>query len=296
MVKKTNDFSLNKRISKTLEIVEKRGYNLTIEKLSEYLIGGKININDLKKNIKNFKDIDFDGTFIATKGNLKAEKCKKRKKTNEILQPIYSRVLKEYVNDFVKFCPWTQCIMISGSMATDGLGENDDIDINIVVKDFSKYKCYLLALLISLKYSIKYKKLFNAKYFNFLKKVICINVIWEEHQVLPFIRKDGQIAYELINAKILYNPEFFSKMLDHNKWLNNWFPQIYERDYFSKKAINKKSNKKSSKFIEYISMKLFFCLFKIVKMTRTKNKILLDRMDYVESVKHPYGFFDIPKR
>ncbi|HIH00196.1 MAG TPA: hypothetical protein HA258_06380 [Thermoplasmata archaeon] len=48
--------------------------------------------------------------------------------------------------------------------------------------------------------------------------MICISFIWETHQVLPFQRNDGQLAFELLNAKVIYNPDFFRYFIRKNEW------------------------------------------------------------------------------
>jgi len=297
MEKNMSDLNLNERVVKTLEIVEKRGYNLTIKKLSEVLIGGEIDKEELKRKIKNFKNVNFDGTFVATSGNLNTKKCMNRMVTNDNLQKIYTKIAEEYTTDYQKFCPWVKCIMVSGSMSTEGLGENDDIDFNLIVEDDSKYTSYLLSILLSLKYSIKYRNQFKEKYLRFLTKVICISVIWEEHQVLPFIRRDDQIAYELLNSKVLYNQKFFNNMLDHNLWLKNWFPQVFKKGSTIKKDILSKHDKRIlPNIIENISRKIMCALYIIIKTSRLKNIVQKERMSLCEKVKHPYGLFDIPKK
>ena len=59
MSSEKNENTLEKRIIKTLEITEERGYNLTIEKLSNLLIGGKEPISKLKNTIRKSKKIEF---------------------------------------------------------------------------------------------------------------------------------------------------------------------------------------------------------------------------------------------
>ena len=187
-LKKPNK-TLKYRIFNTLEIVEERGYNLSLEKLSKNLIGGEIDKNILKKEIENSSDFDFDGILVSTKGNLNLDKCNNRLKYNSNLYDIYLKIANEFKDNYLELCPWIKCMMFTGSIATDGLIEGDDIDLNIIVKDDSKYISWLIGILLCIKYSIKYRKKFDVKWFNLIKGVICICVIWEEKQVLPFNRK-----------------------------------------------------------------------------------------------------------
>jgi len=57
--------------------------------------------------------------------------------------------------------------------------------------------------LLSMKYSVKHreKSLAQKSRTPFLPKLICINVIWEESEALPFVRQDAYMAYELLRQK-----------------------------------------------------------------------------------------------
>jgi len=298
MVKKNKNHSLHDRIIDTLKIVENRGYNLSIEKLSENLIGGKKSKKEILNEIGNNLDVEYDGKFIATNGNLKSEKCKKRLQTNNDLQMKYLPIAQEFTQEYIKFCPYTKCVMIAGSMASDGLGVEDDIDLNIVVEEGSKYSSWLLGILLSIKYSLKYRKEFNVHWFNLITRVICISVIWETHQVMPFERKDKQIAYELLlNKMVLFNKEFFNQILSKNQWIKEWFPQICEEvEDIEIKIEKNKKNKKPNRLLEFSSKILIFLLYYWIEVTIFWHKDLINRMHYVNKVKYPYAILDIPKR
>lgn len=294
-----DDNNLEKRIEETLRITESRGYNLTKQKLADKLIGGKITIDQLEYAVKSMKNIVFDDFFIATTENPYFEKCKDRKEKNSHLNKIFLRIAKEFIDEYIQICPWVYCIMLTGSIGSEGVCEKDDIDLDLVVEDHTKYFSYLIAILLSLKYSIKYKKQFHDKYLGFISKVICISVIWEKHQVLPFTRKDEQIAFELLNVKVMYNSNFFRKILHNNLWLNNFFPQIFEENEYKKDnkvdEISISTKKKCPRIFENISFAFMFFFYKIIILSRSKNPALKDRMNLVEKVKYPYGIFDVPR-
>jgi hypothetical protein len=276
--------NIEKRILQTLEVVEKRGYNLTLHKLAQNLLGGEISIDELRKSIINSKNLEFDGLFVATVGNLRREKCIKRLRSNQRLQPLYLKIAKEYVSDLLKICPFIRCVMTSGSMASGGLQDGDDIDLNIVVRDGFKYTSYLLAVLLSFKYSIKYGKRFWRRY------VICINVVWEEHQVKPFKRRDMQIALELLNARVLYNQHFFDEMLASNAWFTQRFPQASKKVIKTSPLPRNNSKKLLHSILETFCRKVLFLFARIMILSIFRDHNVMERM----SVKSPYGIFDIP--
>ena len=291
--------NINERILKTLRIVEERGYNLSLDKLSKYLIGGSISVKDLKREINNIKNIDFDGNFVATPGNLKTKKCLKKSKTNDKLKIEYLKIAQDFVLDYVNLCPFIECIMVAGSMASDGLGYDDDIDMNVVVKDGTKYYSLLIGILLSIIYSIKYREKFNVRWSNLIGKVICINVVWESFQVFPFLRCDERLAYELmLNTKVLYNRDFFKKILKKNVWLNNFFPQIYDfidlyNDY--ELSFLKNMKKYLPRFVELSSRFIVFLIYYLLRATIFWHEDIIKKMDENQKIKYPYSVVDIPK-
>lgn len=77
-------------------------------------------------------------------------------------------------------------------------------------------------------------------------------------------------------------------MLDHNLWLKNCFPQIFQRGPIIKNDIILKYDKKHlPKIIENASRKIMYTF-----LLNGQRK----RMEHVEKVKHPYGLFDVPER
>jgi len=286
MTENVTDASLEQRISHTLQLAEERGYNLTIEQLSSKLIGGFISINKLYQILLNIKNIEVNNNFVANKGYLYLKKCEQRQQTNSTLYPYYQRIATKFINEYIRLCPWVSCVLLSGSMASEGLGEGDDIDFDLIVPDGLKYTSYLLALLLSFKYSILYGKHFWKRY------VICISVIWENHQVLPFQRNDGQLAFELLNAKVVYNPDFFTYVISKNQWLKNYFPQMFEpgieRVFFPPRHNQIRFLKA---LIERFSKNMLFMMVKVAMSTVFKDHNISDRM----MVKHPYALFDEPE-
>jgi len=273
------------RIIQTLQLAEERGYNLTIEQLASKLVGGSIPIPELRAILPRLPTIEMDNDFVATTGHLYLEKCRQRQHTNRVLQPRYQYIATQFIEEYSRFCPWVVCILLSGSMASDGLGTGDDIDFDLIVPDGLKYTSYLLALLLSFKYSLIYGKQFWRRY------VICISVIWEVHQVLPFQRNDGQLAFELLNAKVVYNPNFFIYLIKRNKWLNVYFPQLFDTNgtsVFTHPSRNQ--NRILKRCIETCSKNVLFIIVKLAMATLFKDHNITQRM----KVKYPYTLFDQP--
>jgi hypothetical protein len=289
MANENESCSLEKRIRQTLLLAEERGYNLTIEQLSKKLLGGQVPLSELALVLKTSSDFDSDGVFIATNGNLYLEKCKNRHISNSKLEAIYTPIAAKYISHYIKLCPWVNCILVSGSMASDGLGQGDDIDLDIIVPDGLKYTSYFLAVVLSALYTVQYRKFFRRWY------VVCISVVWECHQVLPFQRNDGQLAFELLNAKAMYNPAFFTYVLSQNTWLKTYFPQVYEHIEKNNEFCDIVPQVKKNiltRVVESLSRHILFITVKIAMNTVFHHHNIRHHI----RLKYPYALFDIPKK
>jgi hypothetical protein len=295
-----SDMTLRERILKTIEIVDRRDYDLSLDKLSEDLVGGNIDKAELQEIIREMSEVAYDGSFVGHRRKLRTEKCMKRVLSHSKYQAVIMKIANEYTASYARLNPHVKCIMVTGSAATGGFSAEDDIDLNFIVEDGTKYSSYLLAVLLSLKYSMRYGRRFKSRFIPGLPKVICVNVVWEASQVKPFVRQDGQVAYELLNSKVLYNPEFFESTVRQNKWLRNWFPQIYSRDYKNGGSGNGNGNGKngrrgSPKLVEGFSRGMLFSFYHLVRMLRGNGSSDKMRMEYVEKAKYPYGIFHRPE-
>jgi len=283
----TQQLGLSERIVHTLQLAEERGYNLTVEQLSQKLLGGSVPPEDLHPFLHEQNGIDSDGVFFATHGHLLSEKCRERQKSNIRLQAFYNQLATDFIKEYRRFCPWVSCVMLSGSMASEGLSEGDDIDFDVVVPDGLKYTSYLLGLLVALKYSLLYGKRFWKRH------VMCISVIWEQFQVFPFQRQDEQLAFELLNARVLYGEDFFHYMIGRNPWLSTYVPQLYTKGKLSFPSLYPLRCPTSwlRRAGESFSKRVLHIMLKIGVVTVLQGVDLHSKM----VVKHPYELFDVPE-
>jgi hypothetical protein len=294
------DFNeLGRRALGTLALADSRGYNLTLENLSALLLGGPAEPAVLRESILRHEALEFDGQFAGLRGRLRTDKCARRTKANGKWLPVAMSIARRFAADYARICPHVRCVMLAGSAASGGFCDDDDIDLNIVVADGTKYTSYMTAVLLSLKYSLRHRKLLKGRYFPGLPKVICINVVWEEGQIRPFARKDEQVAFELLNSHVIFNNDFHSAMLAGNAWVADFFPQIYSRNGQNgppEIPDGPARHPGPSPILESISKRMLFTLHGIVWTLRGKRPDLRERMVQVESVKRPYGIFDEPCR
>lgn len=288
---------LGERVKRTLALAESREYNLTLERLSTLLMGGPAEVEALRETILSHEGLEFDGIFVGLRGRLRSGKCARRKQANGKWLPAARGIAQQFARDLTRICPHVKCVMLAGSAASGGFSPEDDIDLNIVVRDGTKYTSYFAALLLSLEYSLRYGRHIGGRYLPGVPKVICINVVWEEGQVIPFARRDEQLAFELLNSVVILDRDLYGRMLDANPWVAGYFPQILStavRKSASAVAVDSNPAEKPSRTVESLSRKLIFVLHDLVWGLRGNYPRLRERMLLVEKVKRPYGIFDVP--
>lgn len=241
--------------------------------------------------------VEFDGTFVGLRGRLRSDKCARRKQANGKWLPAARGIARQFAHDLTRICPHVKCVMLAGSAASGGFCPEDDIDLNLVVRDGTKYTSYVAALLLSLEYSLRYGRHIGGRYIPGVPKVICINVVWEEGQVIPFARRDEQLAFELLNSVVILDRDLYRRMLDANSWVADYFPQILSttvRKSASAAAGDNNLPEKPSRTVESLSRKVLFALHDLVWGLRARQPRLRERMVLVEKIKRPYGIFDVP--
>jgi hypothetical protein len=282
------------RVIRSLRVLEGRGYNLTLEELAERAIGGGIPLEELRNIVLENEEMEYDGRFVGLKDSLFSEKCRLRRRSHVQLEGQFGPIADEFASDLMALCPWVRCVLASGSLATGGLGKEDDIDLSLVVEDETKYLTYLIALMLSLRFSMRYGKAFAQRYLGRLPTVICINVIWEESQTFPFIRRDDQMAWELFNSKVLRSKPFYDMMISRNVWLADTYPQMFDEIERFYEGMGDGKRRFLLRPFNLLARIGTYLLFQLIRVSRDgRERTTMERND---SVKSPYGIFDVPGR
>ncbi len=121
---------------------------------------------------------------------------------------------------------------LAGSLASGGFQEGDDIDLDLVVEDHTKYATYVLALLVSLPYAWRHRDREppDEAWTPLLPKLVCLNVIWETSQAQDFQRTDAAMGMEIALSRSLAGHARFRHHLANNQQLLAHFPQLVDHE------------------------------------------------------------------
>ncbi|SNQ59360.1 hypothetical protein [Candidatus Methanoperedens nitratireducens] len=297
------DNNLAGRILRTLHLADRRGYAMCLPHLVKNLVYGEVTEEAVRKELQTMPGISHsDGIYCLKGSEHTLAKTRKRLACNGKYVKMYEEVARRFASEYASICPFVRCIAVAGSMASEGFSEDDDIDFNIFVERGCKYTVYLLGILLSIKYSLRYRRkpLAACAATPFLPKLICINVIWEDEDVLPYKRQDEYLAYELLRQKPVLGLKFYLEVLSKNKWLGTYFPQIYRLDP-SETGIKKTlagrllrlfySNKAVSHLGERMCREISYLLWRFVQFSRRNNPEAIERVRWVTAMQMPYALF-----
>ncbi len=231
-------------------------------------------------------------------------KTERRVRAHSTLEGAHLRVAQECTRDLLRWCPYVQCVALTGSLASGGFQDGDDIDFDLFVEDGTKYICYLMGTLLGLRYAWRFRNrnLHPHHATPFLPKITCLNVVWSESETRPFARRDVAMAYELLRCLPLGGAERFREVLRDNRWLEEHFPQLYEQKWSRLGGLGDRNPvgrfmaalrrfPRALCVLEAASRRGAWGLYRLVQWTRRNDSEAVRRMAFLRDVKYPYEAF-----
>lgn len=292
------------RLEDTLLLMHRWGYAPTITALADDLLGGPIDKGRLAESLVPSETVRRFGQFVCLRGwERLVDPSSRRIALNAIKNEEARATAIAFAQDLVRLCPFVDVIALTGSVASGGYRPGDDIDFDLVVREGTKYVCYLAAVLVGLKYSWKYRHLEQDRLHKtpILPKITCVNVVWPEDQTRPFIRRDAAMAFELLRCQPLYGVDRFAEMLANNTWIREFFPQAY-----TKVSVDRLERRPGTlaRFLEWIgrrprllravetaSRRAAWVLYHFTQESRSRDPAARERMAFLRRVKYPYEVF-----
>lgn len=280
------------------------GYAPSLPALASGLLGGDVPPGTLSAALQDSATIRHKRGFVFLRGHeALVDDSRRRTAADRILNGHARTIAKAFAQDLASVCPMVECICLSGSVASGGYERGDDIDFDLFVKPGTKYLCYLLATLLGIRYSLRYRGLRTSRLHRtpFLPKITCINVVWPGDQTRPFSRQDLGLAFELLRCQPLHGARRFEEVLRENPWIAGFFPQIRERIWFDavggppsrigRLVAAASTHPRLLRIIERASRTLAWLLYTAVQAVRARDPTARARMEFLRRVKFPYEVF-----
>ncbi len=292
---------LVERAEETLKIMHRWGYSPTVDALAKNLLGGSVPPSDLVRAIGSQAQIELRDGFVSLLGHADlVQRSSERVESHRALNGDAWSVARAFTEDLASLCPFVRCVAVCGSLASGGYANSDDLDFDLFVKSGTKYVSYLLATLVGLRYSWRYRKrkLNRIHQVWTLPKLICVNVVWSEDEVKPFIRRDADVAFELLRCQPLFGAAYFDQVCQDNEWVASYFPQLYNShrpdtvhpgpslvgSFLQQLGFHRLP----LRVFEIGSRGIVWSLYHLVQWTRRRDPEAVSRMAFLRDVKWPY--------
>lgn len=225
---------VRKSILKTLLYSDIFDYPLIKEEIWRYLISKKpITIKALTKELCKMEGIsEEDGYFfIKVRGEVVLSRLTKKEISLE-----KQEIAKKAAGLLSKIST-IECIFLSGGLAMENVGINDDIDFFIITSENSLWTTRFLSLLILELFGYRRKR--GGKV---ISNKICLNLFLSKEDLLfPKELQNLYTAHEISQAKVIFNRNnIYELFLSSNSWVKIYLPNtvIVNRE---NKTINHKS-------------------------------------------------------
>lgn len=299
------DGGLPKRVRRTLRLFAAWGHATTLDHLGRHLMGGEVDPGVLRRLFRTSNLATVRDGFVALPGDvpLLAE-TRARLEAHAASEEGYLRLARAFSRELLAWCPFVQCIALTGSLAVGAFREGDDVDFDLFVEGSTKYITYLLSTLLGARYAWRHRhRTVDVRHETpLLPKLTCVNVVWRETETRPFVRTDEHLAYELLRCRPLYGSERFREVLADNPWLRAHFPQIYHRplaDAIPEVPLNLVGRllralarwPRLLRALEVVSRGVTWSLYQVVQWSRRHNAEAQAHLEFLRRVKHPYEVF-----
>ncbi len=284
------------RAERTLELTHRWGYAPTIEALSKDLLGGSENPGDIAAMVESNPRIRVHEGFVCISGHESLiEKSRPRVTINRSANGAAHTIALEFAESLLRTCPLVDCVGLSGSAATGGYIPADDVDLDLFVRDDTKYLTYAVALALGFLVSLRAWK--SGR----LRKVICINVIWTRTQTQPFARDDEALAFELLHCQPVFGERHFHQVISSNPWILRLFPQLDREAMTDHRFPEPNARGRIVAWIGRHPTMLTIsdrlgrfasqATYSFVHWMKRKDTQAMERLAFLRRVKFPYEFF-----
>jgi len=226
MTKQHSNHDLAKAIYGAIAFFDVFSRPLNIKEIHKFLYkmpASQIEIEEfLKENkqIKKFIKEDQGYWHLSGRRGLVSDYLKRRNYTRKFWKEnlIFVKLLRTV--------PFIKMIAVGGSVVRGTTGELSDIDLYVVTKN---HRLYLVQAFIS----FLNRKIKAARKLE--KDLLPVAFIFSERH-MKFLKPKSSLASELLNLRWLYGSLSPVEILDHNKWIADYFPngyrkEIYQQDY-----------------------------------------------------------------
>ena len=220
----SSEQSIKQAILKTLLYSDIFNFPLTKSEIWRFLISeAKISREDFEQNINNLpQEIIFKNGFYSLRG--KEQNILERQKNFKEVQK--KLLLAKKTAFFLSFIPTIQLIGISGGLALENAGKDDDVDFFIITQKNTLFMTRFWTIAI-----LEWLKLRRNRTDKNPANKICVNFFIDESRLSWSVgKRDLYIAHEIAQMQPIFERnEAYHKFINNNEWIKKLLPNSGEQ-------------------------------------------------------------------
>ena len=287
------------RVTRTVAILRRRGYALTVARLAELCLGGTVDEDEIRWAIAASPDLAIAEDLVVDRSSRgRVAEIRSRSLAHATDARRYLELAQSFVAKLVTIAPFIRSVSIAGSLASGGFRTTDDVDLNLVVDDGHRHIAYVVVNVLGLGHALRHraKPVDDLTRRPIAPRLMTANLILESSQCRPLQRQDEDMAFELLVAEPVFGLEAIREIIDANPRLLEHFPQLAHRSapllidgppHRAPKALY-------PALLDAPARRLGASAWRYMQWTRRHHPDALARVAYVRSTMRPYTLFDAP--
>jgi hypothetical protein len=287
------------RIRRTVELLGRRGYALSPERLAEVCLGGPISPDEVRWSVAASGNLVVAERLVVDTSALgRVAEIRSRALGHGTEASLYLQMTSRFVRTLVALAPFIRSVSIAGSLASGGFRASDDVDLNLIVDDGRRHLAYVAVNTLGLVHALAHraKPVDDLTRRPVAPRLMTANLILERSQCLPLIRQDEDMAFELLMAEPVFGIEAIRELIDVNTALLEHFPQLADKpaSLLIAPPARRLPTALFPSFLESTARLLGESAWRYMQWTRRNRPEALARVAYVRSTMRPYTLFDGP--
>jgi hypothetical protein len=283
------------RVRRTVALLERRGYALSPARLAAVCLGGPISPGQLLATLDGSELRVESGLVVSSAGRERADAIRLRQAAHHSAAPGYLVEAETFGLALAGWFPFVISVSISGSLASGGFRESDDVDLNLVVEDGHRHIAYVVLNLLGIAHALRHRgKPVDAHSARpIAPRVMTANLVLERSQCFPLARQDEDMAYELLASRTVAGGSFLAAVVAANAGIAEHFPQLREAVLASGAEVRPRlPDGFFPAFLERPAKGFGRAAWKYMQWTRRKRPEAIARVAFVRSTMRPYALFD----
>lgn len=245
--------SIEQSIVKTLCYADIFDYSLEKKQIHQFLISKSKHrtgdVSDVVDKLIQERLIEAQNGYIVLTGRLRLTKKRLSRKKHSKLKIGKA----EIVGKNLAYIPWVEGVFITGALAMDSAGKDDDIDFLIIT---SENRLWITRMFVTLILALKGVRRKPGSKDN--RNLICANMYLDRSALkVPRSKRNLYTAHEVAQAKPLIDKEsIYQEFLWQNRWINEYLPNVIIVDSRRKRKLNEGVKYKVFNMLENLAYQL----------------------------------------